>query len=700
MKSSSRFRAVAAGAAVVACAVAAIAVPASATAQGSQPPVASGAIDLSGVTASGSYLAARHAGRQQDALAAATYYRAALRRDPKNTELLDRAFVSLLIGGEVGEAVKFAERVVQTSKTDRAARLVLGVHDLKVGHFAVARRNLSQSVRGPITDLTAALLSAWSQAGAGDAKGAVATIDRLTGPEWYGIFKDLHAGLILDAAGDAREAGKRFERAYKMDSSALRVVEAYGGWLSRNRSAEEALAVFVAFDKVLPRHPLIASAMRKLRPADAGAPKPAEVKPAEAKPGVPQLAADRSLSRGMSGADVTALQNRLGLSADGRYGAQTVTAIREFQSRNGLKADGIADAKTIARLNEGDAAPRAATAKNDTKSDTKAGAIPMMVANAQAGAAEALYGLGASLGRRGGEDLGLVYLQLSLHLAPQHELALLSLADLYEAMKKPDMAIKVYDRIPHNSVLYRNAAIQMAADLDALERSEEAQKRLEELIKDDPKDLEATLALGNLLRGHKKFAECGDIYSKAIDLIGTPDKAHWTVFYFRGICYERAKQWQKAEADLKKALALFPDQPHVLNYLGYSWIDQGVNLDQGMEMIRKAVAQRPDDGYIVDSLGWAYYRVGNYEEATKELERAIGLKPEDPTINDHLGDAYWRIGRKLEATFQWNHARDLKPDPEELPKILEKLRVGLPDETSSQANSADKPAAPKPGNGG
>ena len=161
------------------------------------------------------------------------------------------------------------------------------------------------------------------------------------------------------------------------------------------------LAVFVAFDKVLPRHPLIASAMRKLRPADAGAPKPAEVKPAEAKPGVPQLAADRSLSRGMSGADVTALQNRLGLSADGRYGAQTVTAIREFQSRNGLKADGIADAKTIARLNEGDAAPRAATAKNDTKSDTKAGAIPMMVANAQAGAAEALYGLGASLGRRG-----------------------------------------------------------------------------------------------------------------------------------------------------------------------------------------------------------------------------------------------------------------------------------------------------------
>lgn len=688
MKSSSRFRAVAAGAAVAAFAAACVvAVPASATAQASRPPAVSGQIDLSGLTASGSYLAARHAGRQQDALAAATFYRAALRRDPKNTELLDRAFVSLLVGGDVGEAVKFAERVVQTSKTDRAARLVLGVHDLKIGHFATARRNLTQSVRGPITDLTAALLTGWSYAGAGDAKSAVATIDRLTGPEWYGIFKDLHAGLILDAAGDAKEAGKRFERAYKLDSSALRVVEAYGGWLSRNRPAEEALAVYAAFDKVLPRHPLIVEAMGKLKSAEAG-----DAKTAEPKPGVAQLAFERVLSRGKNGPDVTALQARLGLTADGRFGPQTMTAVREFQARSGLSADGVAGAKTFAKLNEGQAPSQAAAAK--------AGTIPLMVTSAQAGAAEALYGLGASLGRRGGEDLGLVYLQLALHLAPQHELALLSLADLYEAMKKPDMAIKIYERIPHASPLHRNASIQMAADLDALERSEEAQKRLEELLKDDPKDLEATLALGNLLRGHKKFAECGEAYSKAIDLIGKPEKAHWTVFYFRGICYERSKQWPKAEADLKKALELYPDQPHVLNYLGYSWIDQGVNLDQGMDMIRKAVAQRPDDGYIVDSLGWAYYRLGNYEEATKELERAIGLKPEDPTINDHLGDAYWRIGRKLEATFQWNHARDLKPDPEELPKILEKLRTGLPDETTSQANSSEKPAVAKPGNGG
>ena len=137
-------------------------------------------------------------------------------------------------------------------------------------------------------------------------------------------------------------------------------------------------------------------------------------------------------------------------------------------------------------------------------------------------------------------------------------------------------------------------------------------------------------------------------------------------------------------------MQLFPDQPLVLNYLGYSWIDQGVNLDDGMNMIRRAVEQRPDDGYIVDSLGWANFRIGNYDEAVKNLERAVELKPDDPTINDHLGDAYWRVGRVLEAHFQWSHAKDLKPEPEDLPKIEQKLKVGLPDDTSSAADAAKK----------
>ncbi len=550
--------------------------------------------DLRGFTASGSYLAARHAGRMRDALAAAAFYRAALKRDPKNVELRDRAFLSLVVGGDLAQAVDFAERIARTDKSDRVAHLVLGVHDIKQKRYGPARRDLALSVRGPITDLTATLLSAWSLYGAGDSKRAVAQIDKLSGPDWYGIFKDLHAGMILDLAGDKTEAGKRLAHAYKLDPSALRVVEAYASWASRNESAKDAEKILAEFDKVLPNHPLVTGEMERLKRGDK---------------------------------------------------------------------------------------------------------LPPLVQSAQSGAAEALYGLGASLGRRGGEDLGLVYLQLSLYLAPNHALALLSLADLYESLKKPDLAIEAYERVPQNSPLHRNAAIQMAANLDSLDRASEAENQLKALIKERPKDLEAIVALGNVLRAHKKFAECADVYGKGIDTIDQPTKANWVIFYFRGICYERSHEWPKAEVDLKKALDLFPEQPHVLNYLGYSWIDQGTHLDEGMSMIKRAVKQRPDDGYIVDSLGWAYFKLGNYPEAVKQLERAIELKPEDPTINDHLGDAYWRVGRTLEARFQWAHARDLKPEPEDLVKIEAKLKDGLPDEISSQAKAGDKPEK-KSGNGG
>jgi tetratricopeptide (TPR) repeat protein len=536
---------------------------------------------------SGSYLAARHAGGQRDAAAAAAYYRAALRGDPRNSELLERTFLAVLANGEMDEAIKLAERVLLGDKNDRVARLVLGVRAIKQKQYPVARKELGQSVRGQITDLAATLLSAWTLATPGEAKLATDAIDKLTGAEWYAIFKDLHAALILDLAGQKKDAARRFERAYKNDPTALRVVQSYASFLSRQGNSAEALKVLAAFEEALPRHPLIAEARTEIE-------------------------AGRKL--------------------------------------------------------------------------------PLMIDNAQAGAAEVLYGLGAALGRRGGEDLGLIYLQLALYLVPQHSLALLSLGDLYEALKNTDLANSTYERVPHNSPLQRNAQIQIAMNLDTLERTEEAKASLEKLIAANPGDLEAIMALGNVLRGRKQFAECADVYSKGIDTIAKPEKSNWVIYYFRGICYERAKHWAKAEADLKKALELFPDQPHVLNYLGYSWIDQGVNLDGGMRMIKRAVEQRADDGYIVDSLGWAYFRLGNTEEAVKQLERAVELKPEDPTINDHLGDAYWRVGRVLEARFQWSHARDLKPEPEDLAKIEEKLKFGLPDDTSSAAEAADKKA--------
>ncbi len=223
--------------------------------------------DLIGLTVSGSYLAARHASVDRDATAASAFYRAALRSDPKNNELLDRAFIASLADGDIDEAVKLADRILTIDKNNRVARLVAGVRSLKQKQYAVAQQNINQSVRGPITDLIATLLSGWASYGAGNTQVAIAGIDKLAGPEWYPIFKDLHAGMILELANKQKEAGARFERAYKLDDSALRVSDAYARRLSRNKEPAAATAVYEAFDKKLARHPLVVEGIRETKAA-------------------------------------------------------------------------------------------------------------------------------------------------------------------------------------------------------------------------------------------------------------------------------------------------------------------------------------------------------------------------------------------------------------------------------------------------
>src|SRR4051812_30356539 len=200
--------------------------------------------DLKALTTSGSYLAARHASVERDATSAAAFYRSALRTDPKNNELLDRAFISSLAEGDIDEAVKLADRILTLDKSNRVARLVVGVRDLKQKKYATAQLNINQSIRGPITDLVATLLSGWASFGAGDSKAAVANIDKLTGPEWYPIFKDLHAGMIFELSGKDKDAGQRFERAYKLDDSMLRVVDEYARWSSRNKDQASAVGIY------------------------------------------------------------------------------------------------------------------------------------------------------------------------------------------------------------------------------------------------------------------------------------------------------------------------------------------------------------------------------------------------------------------------------------------------------------------------
>jgi tetratricopeptide (TPR) repeat protein len=312
------------------------------------------------------------------------------------------------------------------------------------------------------------------------------------------------------------------------------------------------------------------------------------------------------------------------------------------------------------------------------------------VRTAAQGAAAVLFSIGGALNRDGAEDIVSLYLQAARALDPDSDDMLVLLGGLAENQKKPERAIEYYRAVPEKSPMRRISELQLGLNLADTGKVPEAKKHLQALIEADPSDLRSYLALGSVLSDDKDYKDMAALYDRAVAAIGpVPTRNHWSVFFQRAIAYERLKEWEKAEPNFRKALELNPEQPQVLNYLGYSWVDMNINLDEGLDMIRRAVSLKPDDGYIVDSLGWAYYRLDRFSDAVAELERAAELKAGDPTINDHLGDAYWRVGRKLEATFQWNRALGLKPEEAEIPKIKLKVENGLPELKKTAPASAE-----------
>jgi len=322
--------------------------------------------------------------------------------------------------------------------------------------------------------------------------------------------------------------------------------------------------------------------------------------------------------------------------------------------------------------------------------------ISPLVASPADGASEILLDLASALSRGGGEPFVRIYLQFALALKPDSDAVLLQLASVAEQQGNAEEAIALYRRVPADSPLKRASELQLGLNLADLDRHDEAVTHLAQLLEQDPEDMRAYLALGGVYASKEEYREAANVYDRAVERLKEPTRAEWNIFYQRGIAYERLKEWPKAEPNFRKALELMPDQPQVMNYLGYSWVDMHMNLEEGLEMIRKAVELRPSDGYIVDSLGWAYYRLDRFEEAVTELERAVSLRPDDPVLNDHLGDAYWRVGRKLEATFQWSHARDMEPEPNVLADVQKKLVEGLPPlDDKAAAQAPVEPVAPE-----
>ncbi|MEM6972636.1 MAG: tetratricopeptide repeat protein [Pseudomonadota bacterium] len=326
------------------------------------------------------------------------------------------------------------------------------------------------------------------------------------------------------------------------------------------------------------------------------------------------------------------------------------------------------------------------------RADIEAGEIPdPMVESGRIGAAEALFGISGFLTRGQNAIIGLAYARLAVHLNPDLIDAKLLIAHMLRRDSQNELAIAAYESVPRDAPEALSARIGRAQSMQAAGKIEPAIIAMREVTARFPRSVEAHSALGDMLRQEERFGEAALAYDAAIRLTDPIEQRHWLLFYQRGISYERSDQWDLAETDFKKALELEPDQPLVLNYLGYSWVELRRNLTEAQEMIEKAVEQRPEDGYIMDSLGWVLWRTGQFEEAAVKMERAVELRPVDPVINDHYGDALWMIGRRTEARFQWKRALSFEPEAEEEARIRDKLKRGL-DVVLEEEAAAGEPA--------
>jgi tetratricopeptide (TPR) repeat protein len=296
------------------------------------------------------------------------------------------------------------------------------------------------------------------------------------------------------------------------------------------------------------------------------------------------------------------------------------------------------------------------------------------VANPTQGIAEAYLALGAALRQQDASDYALIMLNLALNLRPDLSAARLLMADIHDVAHQPQAALDALAPIPDSDPLSGIVRLHRAQLQQRLDHTDQAIDALSALARDYPKNPLPDVQMGDILRGKKRFQAAIAAYDGAVAKLKGPRRSGWPLFYSRGIAHEQAHEWPEAEADLQRALALAPDQPYVLNYLGYTWADQGIRLPEARRMIERALEQTPNDGAIVDSLGWIMIRQGQTAEAVPMLERAVGLQSEDATINQHLGDAYWAVGRRLEAVFQWRRALTLNPEPEDQAALEKKLR--------------------------
>ncbi|QUJ75566.1 tetratricopeptide repeat protein [Sulfitobacter albidus] len=407
------------------------------------------------------------------------------------------------------------------------------------------------------------------------------------------------------------------------------------------------------------------------------------------------LAAFDAISQDSGMQGIVAYHKALALATLGRYdAAEALFESGEVGGAARTRRGVIAHVEILSQLGRNDAGLREITDNFGTSSDPELDALKLSLEagetlpfthapTARAGLAEVFYTFAALLrAEQASEYYTLLYARIARHLRPDHVDALLLAADLLETLEQYELAIAEYRAVDADDPAFHVAELGRAAALRRLDRSDQAIEVLEQLTRTHGDLAVVHSTLGDTLRGQDKFAQAVAAYDTALSLSDPEDDRRWFLYFSRGIAKSRSDDTVAAEEDFRAALAINPDQPQVLNYLGYSLVEEQRKLDEALDMIERAVAASPDSGYIVDSLGWVYYRLGRYDEAVVQMERAVELEAVDPVVNDHLGDVYWAVGREREAMFQWQRAlsfidfggTDTEAEPE---RIRRKIEVGL-----------------------
>jgi tetratricopeptide (TPR) repeat protein len=659
----------------------------------------------------GSYLAGRFAKALHDMPSAAEFYRGALTHDPSSELLLEQAFQMEASAADWPQALKLAQQLVAVQSQHRVANLALALSEFKDGQLKKAEGHFRAAGTGPIGELTSALALAWVKQAEGDTTKALAGLDMPKQAEWAQFYLRYHRALIADVAGRSQEARAAYDRAFKQDNTrTLRTSLAFARHAAHAGDRKFAATVLKEqLDKSQgDGHPLIRSLSETVQSG-----KKVALMVSTPEEGMSEVfygLGEALIGEGAVGIGILYLQMALYIQPDQQF---ALAALANAYEANKQYDDAIAiysripdtsplesavEIRKAFNLNSLDRIDEATQTLTNLLDKSPAASEPVQEAKtSEAASAE------------GVKDDSIPTPDV-LKLGSRGE----RVTKLQEALKAQGYEIEKVDGAYGDSTWRAVKAYQAKAGMKSdglagpktysavVEGKAQAPEHVavKSTTATDSKlplslhdKLEVLDALGNIMRARKLYSQAVTYYDRALSLVGKPEKRHWVYFYARGTSYERLKNWPAAEADLEKALALYPEQPLILNYLGYSWIDQGRNMKQGMALIEKAVALKPDDGYIVDSLGWAHFKQGNFKEAVRYLERAVELKPDDPVLNDHLGDALWRVGREREAKFQWDQALSLKPEADDVDKIKKKLEQGLSADTPKASAETTKQAS-------